>query len=115
MDIEEFYDENPDRRSSEEFEFGRDWSDGEGSRCELSWVRDTGELYVMVEPTPGIGSSGFGDEFLDRIPTRSMTVEVLAVIPTREAVDQALAGWSDAMRQPDSLAWVRTRLAAPPA
>jgi hypothetical protein len=113
MDIEEFYDENPARRSSEELEFGRDWSDSNGARCELSWVLDTGELYVMAEPTPGIASSGFGDEFVTRIPTASMTVEVLGVIPTREGVDAVLAGWPDEMAKPDSIAWVRSRLATP--
>ena len=48
MDIEEFYDGDPRRRSSEETEFGRDWSDGTGVRSELSWVADTGELYVIA-------------------------------------------------------------------
>jgi hypothetical protein len=114
MDIEEFYDENPARRASEEFEFGRDWSDSDGARCELSWVHDTGELYVMVEPTPAIVPDGLGDEFLRRIPTKSLTVDVLGVVPTREGVDQTLAGWPDAMPTPNSIAWVRSRLAAHP-
>jgi hypothetical protein len=114
MNIEEFYDENPARRSSEELEFGRDWSDGNGARCELSWVRDTGDLYVMVEPTPGIVADGLGDEFLSPIPTKSLTVEVLAVIPTREGVDETLAGWPDTMGEPNSLAWVRSQLATHP-
>ena len=114
MDIEEFYDENPARRASEEFEFGRDWSNADGGRCELSWVRDTGELYVMAEPTSAIVPDTLGDEFLRRIPTKAMKVEVLGVVSTRERVDQTLAGWADAMPAPNSIAWVRSRLAAPP-
>src|SRR5580704_3225813 len=114
MDIEEFYDANPKRRASEEFEFGRDWSNVDGGRCELSWVQDTGELYVMAEPAPGIIPDTLGGEFLTKIPTQAMTVEVLGVVATRERVDQVLAGWADAMPAPNSIAWVRSRLAAPP-
>jgi hypothetical protein len=111
VDIEEFYDENPKRRASEEFEFGRDWSDSDGDRCEVSWVKDTGELYVMGAPVEPIVADGAGDEFLQRLPTKSVVVSVLAVVPTREAVEQALAGWSDAMAEPNSIVWVRDRIA----
>jgi hypothetical protein len=112
MDIEGFYDENPARRASEEFEFGRDWSDATGARCEVSWVRDTGELYVMVQPTEPIIPDGLGDEFLQRMPTKLLTVEVLGVVPTRDGLDQTLAGWPDAMPKPNGVAWIRERPAA---
>jgi hypothetical protein len=114
MDIEAFYDENPARRASEEFEFGRDWSDATGARCEVSWVRDTGELYVMVEPSEPIIPDGLGDEFLQRMPTELLTVDLLGVVPTRDALDQTLAGWPSAMPKPNSVAWIRERLAAGP-
>jgi hypothetical protein len=114
MDIEAFYDENPARRASEEFEFGRDWSDATGARCEVSWVRDTGELYVMVEPSEPIIPDGLGDEFLQRMPTKLLTVDLLGVVPTRDALDQTLAGWPSAMPKPNSVAWIRERLAAGP-
>jgi hypothetical protein len=111
VDIEEFYDDDPRRRASEEFEFGRDWSDSDGDRCEVSWVQDTGELYVMAAPVEPIVADGAGDEFLQRLPTKSVVVDVLAVMPTRESVEQALAGWTDAMAEPNSIAWVRDRIA----
>ena len=76
MDIEQFYDEDPRRRSSEETEFGRDWSDGSGVRSELSWVADTGELYVMKEPDAPIDMDPVGDEFVESLDTNVMTVEV---------------------------------------
>jgi hypothetical protein len=110
VDIEEFYDENPARRDSEELEFGRDWSDANGTRCELSWVQATGELYLMTEPVEPIIADMFGDEHLQRMPTKLVTVEVLAVVPTRGAVDELLAGWEDKMTGPSSVAWVRERL-----
>ena len=112
MDIEQFYDADPRRRSSEEIEFGRDWSDGSGVRSELSWVADTGELYAMKEPDAPINMDPVGDEFVESLSTESVTVEVLGVVDGREAVDQLLAGWEDAMVKPDSLSWVRARVAA---
>ena len=86
MDIEEFYDANPVRRSSEEFEFGRDWSDAQGNRSEVSWIRDTGELYVMTAPVEPIVPDPVGDEFVQPLPTEAVRVEVLRVIPTLERV-----------------------------
>jgi hypothetical protein len=112
MDIEQFYDADPRRRESEEIEFGRDWSDGSGVRSEVSWVADTGELYVMREPPAAIDTDPVGDTFEEDLPTEALTVEVLGVVNGREAVDQLLEGWEDAMLQPDSLNWVRARVAA---
>jgi hypothetical protein len=111
MDIEEFYDANPVRRSSEEFEFGRDWSDAQGNRAEISWIRDTGELYVMTAPVEPIVSDPVGDEFVQPLPTEAVGVAVLQVIPTLERVEELLTGWAAAMSQPQSLDWVRDRLA----
>jgi hypothetical protein len=111
MDIEQFYDEDPRRRSSEETEFGRDWSDGTGVRSELSWVADTGELYVMKEPDAPIDMDPVGDEFVESLDPNVMTVEVLAIVEDRPAVDQLLDGWQDAMVKPNSLSWVRERVA----
>ena len=99
MDIDEFYDQDPRRRASEEIEFGRDWSEHD-LRFEVSWIADTGEVYVMAEPYSR-----------REISAESVTVEILAVIPERDVVDAALAGWRDAMEEPDSLAWVRGRVA----
>jgi hypothetical protein len=111
MDIEEFYDANPVRRLSEEFEFGRDWSDAQGNRCEISWIQDTGELYVMIAPIEPIVSDPVGDEFVQPLPTDAVRVEVLHVIPTLERVEDLLTGWDAAMSQPRSLDWVRKHLA----
>ena len=101
MDIEQFYDADPRRRSSEETEFGRDWSDGSGVRSELSWVADTGELYVMKEPDAPIDMDPVGDEFVESLGTEAMTVEVLGIVNGREAVDQLLQGWEDEMVKPE--------------
>lgn len=98
MDVEEFYEQDPRRQASDEIEFGREWFE-EGSRFEVAWIADTGEVYVMAEPYNRRG-----------ISTESVTVEVLAVIEGRDAIDAALTGWREAMAKPNSLAWVRERL-----
>jgi hypothetical protein len=98
MDIEEFYDQDPRRRASDEIEFGREWSEND-QRVEISWVADTGEVYVMAEPYSR-----------REISTESVTVEVLGVINGRDAINSALAGWQEAMAEPNSLAWVRERV-----
>jgi hypothetical protein len=72
MDIEDFYDQDPRRRASDEIEFGREWSEN-GQRFEVSWIADTGEVYVMAEPYSR-----------REISTESVTVEVLAVIEAQQ-------------------------------
>ena len=111
MDIEAFYDQDPRRRPSEELEFGQDWHDADGARYELSWVRDTGELYSMSEPNAAIVSDGLGDQRLGSLPSDTISVEVLGEIAAEDQLEAALAGWRDAMAQPNSLQWVRDRVA----
>jgi hypothetical protein len=110
MNIEEFYDQDPKRRASEEIEYGTDWSDAKSGRAELSWIADTGELYVMAEPIEPMGSDGIGDLYVQNLPTELLTVEVLGTFATREELEQALDGWEAAMTQPNSLEWVRARI-----
>ena len=88
MAIEEFYDQDPRRRASDEIEFGREWSEND-LRFEVAWVAATGEVYVMAEPYSR-----------REISTESVTVEVLAVIEGRDAINSALAGWREAMTTP---------------
>jgi hypothetical protein len=114
VDIEEFYDENPVRRNSEESEFGRDWTDRDGKRAEVSWVQDTGELYLMSEPVEPIIPDLLGGEHLQHLSKKELTVEVLAVLASMKAVEDALAGWHQAMSAPNSLTWLRDRVATPP-
>jgi hypothetical protein len=110
VDIEQFYDEDPRRRASAEVEYGRDWHDAAGNRYEASWVADTGELYVMGEPPEAGGLDAFGDWFAAPMSPHAITVRVLTRVADRESVETALAGWERAMAEPDSTAWLVTRL-----
>jgi hypothetical protein len=111
MDIEEFYDADPRRRESEEVEFGRDWTDVTGARAELSWVVDTGELYLMQEPNAPIYMDPVGDTIEQDLPTETLVVQLLGVVETREQVDEILSGWQEAMPTLGSLMWVKGRFA----
>ena len=52
MDIEEFYDADPRRRSGEDRQYGLGWSDAadEHSLWDLYWNSGSGELYLMRKP-----------------------------------------------------------------
>jgi hypothetical protein len=112
MNIEEFYEQDERRRHSEEIELGTDWHDASGRRCELSYVVDTGEAYLMSAPDTKLLEDAFGDIAVDPEPVEALAVDVIAVVPTPEALHQALAGWEDAMQGPSSVEWLRSRLAS---
>lgn len=112
MDIEGFYSADERRRASEEIEFGTEWHDAHGARYELSWVVDTGELYVMFEPTPrGFIEDPFGDVFsAGQVAVNQLTVAVVGWIADRATVDKVLAGWEDELLKQNSVAWIASRL-----
>jgi hypothetical protein len=113
MDIEEFYSADERRRQSAEVEFGTNWFDAKGSRYELSWVEDTGELYVMLELLPEVDSwTPFGDVEVENMPVDRVLVVVVGHVPTLQQVETILAGWPDQMAKPDGIAWVAERLRA---
>ncbi len=113
MDIEEFYSSDERRRRSSEVEFGTNWFDAKGSRYELSWVEDTGELYVMLELVPEVDSwTPFGDAEFEKIPVDRVLVMVVGYVPTLTEVERILDGWPEAMASPDGVSWVAERLKA---
>jgi hypothetical protein len=110
MDIEEFYEADERRRRSEEIEIGTEWHDADGARYELSWVADTGELYVMREPNVPMTVDPFGDVWRSSMHTDAVTVGVVGWVPDRARVEQVLDGWQAAMEQADSISWLAERL-----
>src|SRR5271167_2820256 len=102
MNIEQFYEADECRRQSSEREFGSDWFDAAGSRYELSWVEDTGELYIMLERVPEAGSwTPFGDIEVDNMSVDDVVVSVVAVIDDLAEVERVLDGWEAEMGLPD--------------
>jgi hypothetical protein len=113
MDIEEFYSADERRRQSAEVELGTNWFDAKGSRYELSWVQDTGELYVMLELLPEVDTwTPFGDIEIEQMAVDRVIVMVVGHVPTLEQVESILAGWPDQMSKPDGISWVAGRLRA---
>jgi hypothetical protein len=116
VDIEEFYDADERRRSSVEVEFGQDWRDAHGVRYELSWIEDTGELYVMREPVPSEWATPFGGihargtHRTDEKEIEGMSVAVVGTVASQADVERLLDGWQEAIAQPDSVAWLVERL-----
>jgi len=110
MDIEEFYEADERRRRSEEIELGTEWHDGDGARYEVSWVTDTGELYVMGEPETPMSVDLFGDLYDRPAPTSSVTVAVVGWIADRSRLEQILEGWQKAMPGTNSISWLAERL-----
>jgi hypothetical protein len=110
MDLEGFYEQDERRRQSAEVEFGTEWRDGTGAMSELSWVEDTGELYLMGAPLPEVGIDPFGDAYTAHEETSSLVVEVLGTVATLDEVREVLSGWEDAEMGEDGLAWLRERL-----
>ena len=111
MDLEQFYEADPRRRHSEELEFGTDWDEA-GARTQVSWVEATGELYAMRDPLGGLQSDVIGDMRATPVSDEQLTVEVLGVVSGRAAAEAVMSGWENAMASgPDSLAWVRDRVA----
>ena len=111
MDLQQFYDEDPRRRRSEELEFGRDWND-DGGRYEVSWVEDTGEVYAMSEPSGGIVTDPIGDNIVTNVSEHQLIVTILGLVPGRDAIAAVMHGWEDAMSGGAGLEWVRRRIAA---
>ncbi|HTD50363.1 MAG TPA: hypothetical protein VK771_07185 [Acidimicrobiia bacterium] len=109
MDIEEFYTQDERRRHSVELEFGRDWNDSDG-RVGVSWVQDTGEVYVMREPNAGVWGDGAGDMYARHVSEHALGVEVLGTVAGRDAIQAVMSGWEAAMVSPDGLAWLRDRI-----
>ncbi|MGH9186194.1 MAG: hypothetical protein ACRD0U_10340, partial [Acidimicrobiales bacterium] len=83
--------ERPERRVPH-IDFGQRWTDSTmpGSDLRVSWIPDTGELYVT-----------------DRDESY---VRLLAVVPSRHDLDTALAGWAVVGASPDPpLVWIELR------
>lgn len=111
MDIEQFYSADERRRQSSETELGTDWHDAKGSRYELSWVEDTGELYVMLELVPEAESwTPFGDVEVEHLAVDELVVTVIGYLATLEEVQRVLDGWESKMAQPKGVEWLAERL-----
>jgi hypothetical protein len=110
VNIEDFYAADERRRASTEVEFGRDWRDANETRYELSWVQDTGELYLMREPTPVAYEDPLGDFDVDAANLDDLVVSILGTVSSHERIEEILVGWPEAMAVPQGVEWLASRL-----
>jgi hypothetical protein len=95
--LQAFYASDPRRARSRECDVGLWWRESpDGPLHRAAWVKDTGELYLV---RLGPGEQGGG------------RVEVLAQVAEHERLEQALAGWQGHCGGPQSLNWLRERVA----
>jgi len=110
VDIEEFYDADPRRRTSAELQFGMDWRDAHGRRYELNWVAETGELYVMQDELPPVWNDPFGDFVVFGVDPKDLRVRIVKRVRSEQDLQRMLDGWEEAMAEDDSVAWLVDRL-----
>jgi hypothetical protein len=112
MNIEEFYDGDARRRPSAEIELGTNWHDAHGTRYELNWIEDTGELYVMREPVPHVREDPFGGLHSSMAPgdEKKMSVHVVAQIDSIDDMHKILEGWPDVEDGEGGAEWLAERL-----
>jgi hypothetical protein len=96
--LDAFYDENPERRRSGEADYGVHWTEPSNrySRCRVSYVQKTGEVYAIDLPSGKVELLGIVPPDNDRIYYRTL--------------DHILEGWESVIFEEGSLNWVREKL-----
>lgn len=130
LTLEQFYADTT-RAHSEERSYGNRWSDDERGRCQVSWVRDTGELIIVAaRASPSMltgsgGTVGDGNPIVDMIAGgvidividgvlhqvteqhATSEVEILAVVHDEALLEAMLAGWEGQEESGSGLQWLR--------
>jgi hypothetical protein len=95
--LESFYAADARRVQSRECDVGLWWRESaEGPLHRAAWIRDTGELYLVRLGPPEQGGG---------------QVEVLAQITEHQRLEHVLSGWRRHCGEPQSLSWLRERVA----
>lgn len=113
-DVEDFYDQNPDRRFSEEADYGVHWRLAHPfERFRVSYIKATGELYQ-------VGDGGRGPVILlGTFPVDQDAGDDWRR-PWYKGLNRHLRegepdGWGHQCTKPNSLLWLLSRLEEPPA
>jgi hypothetical protein len=108
----EFYAENPARARSAEWDYGVHWVDDDrltAARHRVTWIVDTGEVIAVNLWTGTIAVLGIVPP-VGQYP-HGVSHPKWHVFATQQTVERVLDGWEYECGKPDSLQWVRNRLA----
>lgn len=96
-----FYEENPERKSSGEADYGVWWTEpGQPWRqWRVSYIQKTGEVYAFQ-------LTGGKVQLLGRVPPDDERIYY-------RTLNRILEGWADIIHEPGSLNWVRERMQSP--
>ena len=114
--MEDFFSDNEARRWSEECDYGRHWAFrvgiGPRKRAALSYVADTGEVYLYDRE-----GCGYGDGFIVVIavlpPEKRPDITDIRGIHVTDAawtLSGLLEGWGDECYKDSGINWVKQRL-----
>lgn len=94
-----FLAEDRRRRTSDQLDLGATWrAEGSNDAWRLSWLRDTGELFLCRA---------------DMYDGACSDVRLLAVLPREADLDALLDGWREERTDPDGLTWLFRRVSSP--
>ena len=119
-DLESFYTQDPKRRFSPEAGYGVHWRlVGWAGTWRVSYVRDTGEIYVLFQGPTQAGRLPNGDLVLSS-GTRQGPVLALGTFHIDEnagpqnvyyrGLEHFLSGWAKRCGEPNGLAWMIQRI-----
>ena len=120
--IEDFYNDDPSRRTSPEADYGVHWKlDGWEGSFRVSYVQNTGEVYAVHLGPYRSGALPTGEAFIST-GRQDGPVLLLGHFPVDEetrwentfyrGLEAHLDGWPQHCPQPNGLAWVVERLEA---
>ena len=112
QDIEEFYNHKPERRYSEEADYGVHWRlSNNADRFRVSYIRATGEIYqvqsggtgavILLGTFPVDQEAGPGERYYSGLD--------------KHLGDSEPDGWAHQCGKPNSLSWLLNRLETLPA
>ena len=124
---EEFYSDNPARRRSPETDYGVHWRlDGWAGTWRVSYVRDTGEVYAVLQGPTQSGRLPTGEIIIATGPEEG-PVLLLGHFPWQpsnlenagphdvyyQGLEHLLSGWGERCGRPNGLVWVIEKLGEP--
>lgn len=102
--IDDFYAADGSRRRSAEIGYGKEWRGCAAGVWSVSWLVDTGELTAIHSTRPRINATFLA--YASGLPK----IYVLAVIPERDALEEALTGWQGWEIHPRGFSWLLARV-----